>query len=96
MVSLDVAWGPAEWAILASGVLNALAYSGYVWLVGRAGSVFASQIAYVVTGFGVLWSMALLGERYSPWVWAAFVLMLGGVALVQPRKPAAEAASGAG
>ena len=96
MVALDVAWGPAEWAILASGVLNALAYSGYVWLVGRAGSVFASQIAYVVTGFGVLWSMALLGERYSPWVWAAFALMLGGVALVQPRKPAAEAASGTG
>ena len=51
--------------MLVSGVLNVLAYSGYVWLVGRAGSVFASQIAYLVTGFGVLWSMALLGERYS-------------------------------
>ena len=36
-VDLGRAWGPAEWAILASGVLNALAYSGYVWLVGRAG-----------------------------------------------------------
>ena len=47
------AWGAAEWAMLAAGVLNALAYSGYVWLVGRAGSVFASQIAYLVTGFGV-------------------------------------------
>ena len=68
-----------------SGVLNALAYSGYIWLVGRAGSVFASQIAYLVTGFGVLWSMALLGERYSAWVWLAFALMLAGIALVQPR-----------
>jgi drug/metabolite transporter (DMT)-like permease len=46
--------------------------------------VFARQIAYLVTGFGVLWSMALLGERYSAWVWAAFGLMLAGVALVQP------------
>ena len=44
----------------------------------------ASQIAYLVTGFGVLWSMVLLGERYSLWVWAAFALMLLGVALVQP------------
>jgi drug/metabolite transporter (DMT)-like permease len=78
------AWGAAEWSVLLSGVLNALAYAGYVWLVGRAGSVFASQIAYLVTGFGVLWSMALLGERYSLWVWAAFALMLAGVALVQP------------
>jgi drug/metabolite transporter (DMT)-like permease len=79
-----VGWGAAEWAVLLSGMLNAVAYAGYVWLVGRAGSVYASQIAYLVTGFGVLWSMALLGERYSAWVWAAFGLMLAGVALVQP------------
>jgi drug/metabolite transporter (DMT)-like permease len=84
-VDLGRAWGPAEWAILASGVLNALAYSGYVWLVGRAGSVFASQIAYVVTAFGVVWSMLLLGETYSAWVWAGFGLTLAGVALVRPR-----------
>jgi len=85
-VDLGARWGRPEWAILASGLLNALAYSGYVWLVGRAGSVFASQIAYLVTGFGVVWSMLLLGERYSGWVWAAFVLMLAGVALVRPRR----------
>ena len=78
-------WGAAEWAVLVSGVLNALAYSGYVWLVARAGSLFASQTAYLVTGFGVLWSMVLLGERYGGWVWAALGLMLAGVALVQPR-----------
>ena len=89
-VDLGRAWGPADWAILASGVLNALAYSGYVWLVGRAGSVFASQIAYLVTAFGVIWSMLLLGERYSGWVWLAFGLMLAGVALVQPRRTRAE------
>jgi drug/metabolite transporter (DMT)-like permease len=85
-------WGTVEWAVLLSGVLNALAYAGYVWLIGTAGSVFASQIAYLVTGFGVLWSMALLGESYSGWVWAAFALMLVGVALVQPRKAEAEKA----
>jgi drug/metabolite transporter (DMT)-like permease len=85
MLDLSRGWGVAEWAILGAGVLNAVAYAGYVWLVGRAGSLFASQIAYLVTGFGVLWSMALLGERYSPWVWTAFALILVGVALVQPR-----------
>jgi drug/metabolite transporter (DMT)-like permease len=73
-------------------VLNALAYAGYVWLVGRAGSLFASQVAYLVTGFGVLWSMILLGERYSAWVWAAFALMLVGVALVQPSGGRAKSA----
>ncbi|MER2510332.1 MAG: DMT family transporter [Amaricoccus sp.] len=78
-------WGAAEWAVVISGVLNALAYSGYVWLIGQAGSVFASQIAYLVTGFGVVWSMILLGERYGVAVWLALGLMLVGVALVQPR-----------
>jgi drug/metabolite transporter (DMT)-like permease len=77
-------WGAAEWAILASGVLNALAYSGYVWLIARAGSVFASLIAYLVTGFGVVWSKLLLGESYAPLVWAAFAVMLAGIALIQP------------
>ncbi len=84
-VDLARPWGAAEWAILAAGVLNALAYSGYVWLVSAAGSVFASQIAYLVTGFGVMWSKLILGESYSPLVWAAFALMLAGVAFVQPR-----------
>ncbi len=76
--------GRADLALLAIGGLDVLAYAGYVWLVGQAGSVFASQVAYVVTGFGVIWSMLLLGERYSGAVWAAFVLMLAGIALVQP------------
>ena len=73
-------------------MLNALAYSGYVWLIGRAGSVFASQIAYLVTGFGVVWSKLLLGESYSALVWSAFVLMLAGIALVQPLAAAEKSA----
>jgi drug/metabolite transporter (DMT)-like permease len=77
-------WGPPEWAMLGAGILNTLAYSGYVWLIERAGSVFASLIAYLVTGFGVLWSKLLLGESYAPLVWVAFVVMLAGIALIQP------------
>jgi drug/metabolite transporter (DMT)-like permease len=85
-------WGAAEAAILASGLLNALAYSGYVWLIARAGSVFASLIAYLVTGFGVVWSKLLLGESYAPLVWAAFAVMLAGIALIQPLGAAAKKA----
>lgn len=84
-VDLSVTWGPAEYSLLSLSVLHALCYSGYVWLVGRAGSVFASQVAYVVTGFGVFWSIVLLGEAYSGWVWGAVVLMTAGLVMVQPR-----------
>jgi drug/metabolite transporter (DMT)-like permease len=79
-------WGAAEWALVASSVVHILTYAGYVWLVGRAGAVFAVQVSYLVTGFGVFWAMLLLGETYSPYFWAAAVLMLLGVFLVQPRR----------
>lgn len=82
-------WGAPDLAILASSVSHALAYTAYVWLVTRAGSVFAAQVSYLVTGFGILWAKLLLGETYSPWVWAAALLMMTGLALVQPRKPPA-------
>jgi drug/metabolite transporter (DMT)-like permease len=87
-----VPWGRADWAMLAAGVLNALAYSGYVWLIARAGSVFASLIAYIVTGFGIVWSKLLLGESYAPLVWAAFAVMLAAIALVQPLGAPAKSA----
>lgn len=79
-------WGKAEWAIPFGAVLNIIAYIGYVWLVRRTGPVFSSQVAYLVTGWGVVISIVLLGESYSAWVWAALGLMMLGVALVRPRK----------
>lgn len=78
-------WGLPDAAQVASAVIHAAVYTTYVWLVGRAGAVFAAQVAYLVTGFGVFWAMLLLGERYSLWVWAAFGVMLVGLTLVQPR-----------
>lgn len=77
--------GMPEAALIASSVVHALVYTSYVWLVGRAGPTFAAQVSYLVTGFGILWAMALLGERYSGWVWAALALMFIGLFLVQPR-----------
>jgi len=79
-------WAAPDLALIASAVLHVFAYTTYVWLVGRAGPSFAVQVSYLVTGFGVIWSMVLLGERFSLWVWAAMAVMLLGVALVQPRQ----------
>ncbi len=79
-------WGVEDAALVASAMIHAFVYTVYVWLVGRAGAVFAAQVSYLVTGFGVLWAMLILGERYSGWVWAALLVMLAGLFLVQPRR----------
>lgn len=79
------AWGTPEIAIVLSGMIHVLAYTGYVWIVSSAGAVFAAQVAYIVTGTGIFWSMILLGESYSLWVWFAMALVLAGMFLVQPR-----------
>ena len=78
--------GAPELALFAASVISWGAYATYIWVIAKAGPVFASQVAYLVTGFGVIWAMLLLGERYSIWVWAAFALMLVGIAMVKPHK----------
>ena len=75
-----------DMAILAGALIHVTVYSTYVWMVGRAGVVFATQVSYLVTGFGVVWAMLLLGERYSGWVWAAMAVMFVGLFLIQPRR----------
>ena len=87
-------WGAPDHALIASSLLHAMAYAGYVWLVGIAGSVFAVQVSYFVTLFGVTWAMLFLHEAYAPLIWAALGLMMAGMALVQPRPrtPLVEAA----
>jgi drug/metabolite transporter (DMT)-like permease len=77
--------GQPELALLAMGIIHALVYATFVWLVGIAGPVFAGQSAYLVTACGMVWAMVLLDERFAPTVWAAMVTMLAGVALVRPR-----------
>ena len=78
-------WGAPEWALVASSVIHVVVYAGYVWLVRQAGPVFAVQVSYLVTGFGVFWAVTLLNETYSPWIWTALAIILMGVFMVQPR-----------
>ena len=84
-------FGRDEVALIGSSAIHALMYAGYVWLAFRAGAVFASQCSYIVTGAGIFWAMALLGERFPPSLWLALVLLLCGVALVSPRERVAKA-----
>ncbi|CAK9077936.1 Permease of the drug/metabolite transporter (DMT) superfamily, partial [Durusdinium trenchii] len=69
-------YGAPDVAIVALAAIHALVYVSYVWLVGQAGAVFAAQVSYLVTGFGVFWAMLILGERYSGFFWAAMALMI--------------------
>lgn len=83
----------ADFTLMLSAVVHVLVYTGYVWLIGRSGAVFAGQVSYVVTGSGVLWAMLLLGETYSIWIWIALLCMVFGLMLVQPRLAQAPALS---
>ncbi|MDW3222701.1 MAG: DMT family transporter [Paracoccaceae bacterium] len=75
-------------ALILASLIHVIVYAGYVWMVGRAGSVFAVQVSYLVTGFGVLWAKLILDEAYSGGVWVAMLLMFAGMYLVQPRPKA--------
>ena len=79
-------WFAPDFALIFSSILHVIVYTGYVWLVGRTGSVFASQVSYTVTLFAVFWSITLLGERPSIWFWGALLIMLLGMFMVAPRR----------
>ena len=81
----------ADFAMVLGSLIHVIVYTGYVWLIGRSGAVFAGQVSYIVTGSGVLWAMLLLGESYSLWVWAALGVMLLGISQVRPRVAEQEA-----
>lgn len=75
----------AELSLVVMTFAHIGAYAGFVWLIGRAGPVFAAQVAYIVTLSGVGLGMLVFGESHSAWVWWSLVLMMLGLALVQPR-----------
>ena len=74
-----------ELSIVGLGLINAVAYSTFIFLIQRTGSVFASQTGYVVTIGGMFWGIMLFNERYSLWVWTSIFTLILGVILVSPR-----------
>lgn len=81
---------PVDFVILLHALINGICFIGVYEVIRHAGPVVASQGAYLTTIAGVLWGVALLGERHSPYIWAALVMILGGVALVNLRPRAAK------
>jgi drug/metabolite transporter (DMT)-like permease len=70
-------------ALMALGVLStALAFTLYFWLVGAAGSVYASLVTYIVPVFGLLLGWAVLGEEIGLSTAFGAVLIAAGVASV--------------
>ena len=68
------------------GFISATAYSIFIYLIGRAGSVFSSQVGYLVTFFGVVWGIIILGESHSVFVWISLAMIMMGIFLVQPKQ----------
>ena len=71
---------------LGLGFISASAYSIFIYLIGRAGSVFSSQVGYLVTFFGVVWGIIILGESHSVFVWLSLAMIMLGIFLVQPKQ----------
>ena len=71
---------------LGLGFISATAYSIFIYLIGRAGSVFSSQVGYLVTFFGVVWGIIILGESHSVFVWISLAMIMIGIFLVQPKQ----------
>jgi drug/metabolite transporter (DMT)-like permease len=81
-------WDRVDFAVLVLPTATGLAHVVLFELIRTAGPVFFSMVNYFTTASGVIWGMLLFGERHSPWIWAALVLMFGALTLVNTR-PAA-------
>ena len=68
-------WPKENYTHVASSCCHAFAYCAYVWLVSRAGAVFTAQVAYFVTAWGVAWSILILGEETSRYLWLSVAFM---------------------
>jgi len=73
---------PIDLAIVAHGLLSAVAFSLFFVLVRIAGPVYFSQVAYLVTFFGIAIAMTVFDERYGGWLWLALGVTVCGVWLV--------------
>jgi drug/metabolite transporter (DMT)-like permease len=82
---------PWAWLISDSGLAIAgiafgscIAYAMFFYTIKTSGPVFASQCAYAVTIFGVIWGIIIFSEQHSLWIWTSVIVMLLGLVLVSP------------
>jgi len=77
--------GPLEVLVILMGVVGAGSLLLAFHLIQTAGAVFYSQSAYSMTLAGIVWGMLLLNEELSVVAWGAFVIILVGMYLVEPK-----------
>tara|TARA_B100001057_G_scaffold466305_1_gene523303 strand:- start:64 stop:969 length:906 start_codon:yes stop_codon:yes gene_type:complete len=75
-----------DFAVIGLGVITAVTYTMFVISVTKFGSVFSSQVGYLVTLTGVFWGILIFNESHSIWIWLSLATMICGLALVNPRK----------
>jgi drug/metabolite transporter (DMT)-like permease len=80
--------GLPELAMFAHAAILAMCFFGLYELIRRTDATFGAQSTYVTTLTGILYGMALLGERPGLLVWVAAALVLGGVGLVNSGRRA--------
>lgn len=78
-------WSTAQWALVGMTLLHIFAYATLIFLINKAGPVFAAQTGYLVTFSGVALGMLILHESHAEGFWIALVLLTLGLALVTPR-----------
>ncbi|SPH17105.1 Response regulator PleD [Defluviimonas aquaemixtae] len=74
------------WAFLLIAALSAFSTVLLIYTIRTTGAVFASQAGYSITAGGILWSVLLLNEQMTIWVWAALACLVSGLALVMPKQ----------
>lgn len=57
-----------------------------IFTIRTTGAVFASQAGYAMTAGGIVWSIILLDETMSVWIWAALACLVSGLVLVMPKQ----------
>jgi drug/metabolite transporter (DMT)-like permease len=72
-------------AILLGVLCTGTAFAVYYRLIHRIGGPRAATVTYLVPLFGVIWAWLALGEQPTLTMAASAALILGGVALSQPR-----------
>lgn len=77
-------WGIAELSLAAIAALHVGCYATFIYLIDKAGTVFASQVAYVVAPAGVIGGIFILAEEPSLPLALSIGLVLCGTFLVKP------------
>lgn len=85
LMPLGTSIGALEVLVLLMGVVGASSLLLAFHLIATAGAVFYSQSAYAMTIAGVVWGMLLLNEELSALAWFAFVVIIVGMYLVEPK-----------